>query len=183
VESVFRTAAGVVVGIIATITAPISAAIGLFNSLTSLIGGGSGGVNNVFGLNGKTVSATQNLPSMGGLGSVNFGQLAAGLGAPSNVYQNYPGAASGGSFGAGDIAWTGEQGPELVQFHRAATVIPHAASIRAASAAGPSAANVTFAPSYGPISLGAGAGLGAFRAVLEAHDRKMLATLQQMQGH
>jgi len=182
VESVFRTAAGVVVGIIATITAPISAAIGLFNSLTSLIGGGSGGVNNVFGLNGNTVSATQNLPSMAGLHGVNFAQLAAGL-SPSNVYQSYPGAASGGSFGAGDIAWTGEQGPELVQFHRAATVIPHAASIRAASAAGPSAANVTFAPSYGPISLGAGADLGTFRAVLEAHDRKMLATLQQMQGH
>ena len=64
------------------------------------------------GFGGSTASAGSSMYSLGGSGTGGLGLRA-------------PGFATGGSVPAGQTAWVGEQGPELVRFGSAASIVPN----------------------------------------------------------
>lgn len=67
---------------------------------------------------------------------------AGGIGTPAPT--PIPGAATGGVFGAGDLALVGEKGPELVRFGSASQVYPHDESMRMMGAGGGTIINQNF---------------------------------------
>ncbi len=177
IEGIFKTAAGVIGGIIGGIVSAVQGAISVFNTLTNLMG--SGGVNNVYGLKGGTTAALGNLGNLSGVGALSGLSNMSGYGG-SNTYQNYPGAATGGSPPVGSPFWVGENGPELMQLGVKSHVWDHQSSLRLAGS------GAVYAPSYSLSVSAPGSApqqvAAAVRAELAAHERRTVAEFRQLVG-
>lgn len=121
----------------------------------------------------KAVILGEKLGGKGGIGGLLTSVITGALGGSSGVSG---GRASGGSVRAGDVRWVGENGPELMRFGAAGTIMNHNTARRAVGGGG---GNVTIGGTSIVIQGNASeSSLNQMKAQLDAHQRSMRAMVR-----
>ena len=121
----------------------------------------------------KAVILGDKLGGKGGIGGLLTSVITGALGGSSGISG---GRASGGSVRTGDVRWVGENGPELMRFGAAGTIMNHQTAKKAVGGGG---GNVTIGGTSIVIQGSASeSSLNQMKAQLDAHQRSMRAMVR-----